>query len=132
MGSASDHPIQYASTTRTPCITDREYQSICESAPIRIGNDVWIGYGVTILKGVTVGDSAIVGAGPIVTEDVPLYSIVAGVPARIIRKRLPDDVVRQLLKIQWWNWPEERIVKNRKFFTTNLATYKGNIRSMIQ
>lgn len=87
---------------------------------------------MTILKGVTVGDSAIVGAGPIVTEDVPLYSIVAGVPARIIRKRLPDDVVRQLLKIQWWNWPEERIVKNRKFFTTNLATYKGNIRSMIQ
>lgn len=69
-----------------------------------IGNDVWIGYRAIILNGVTVGDGAIIGAGAVVTKNVEPYSIVAGVPARVIRKRFSDDLINKLLKLQWWNY----------------------------
>ncbi|MDE5798863.1 MAG: CatB-related O-acetyltransferase [Treponemataceae bacterium] len=79
---------------------------------IVIGNDVWIGFEAVILGGVTVGDGAIVGARAVVTKDVPPYTIVGGVPAKPIRKRFSDGVIAELLRIQWWNWPEDRIRKN--------------------
>lgn len=71
-----------------------------------IGNDVWIGYGATILPGVTIGDGAVVAARAVVTRDVPPYAIVGGVPARLLRHRFPEETVRLLLRIAWWDWPE--------------------------
>lgn len=79
---------------------------------IIIGNDVWIGFEAVILSGVTIGDGAIIGTRAVVTKDVPPYTIVGGVPAKSIRKRFPDDVISELLKLQWWNWSENRIKKN--------------------
>lgn len=79
---------------------------------IVIGSDVWIGFEAVILSGVTVGDGAVIGARAVVTKDVPPYTIVGGVPAKPIRKRFSDEVISRLLKLQWWNWPEERIRKN--------------------
>ena len=79
---------------------------------INIGNDVWIGYGVTILSGVTVGDGAVIGAKSVVTKDVDPYTIVAGNPANIIRKRFTESQIQRLLKLKWWNWPKEKIEKN--------------------
>lgn len=76
---------------------------------IIIGNDVWIGYEAVILSGVTIGDGAIIGARAVVTKDVPPYTIVGGVPAKPIRKRFSDDTISALLKIKWWDWPEEEI-----------------------
>lgn len=76
---------------------------------ILIGNDVWIGYEALILAGVTIGDGAIIGARAVVTHDVPPYTIAGGVPAKPIRKRFDDATIVELLKLQWWNWPEERI-----------------------
>ncbi len=76
---------------------------------IVIGHDVWIGYEAVILSGVTIGDGAIIGTRAVVTRDVPPYTIVGGVPARPIRRRFPDEVIAELLKIQWWNWPEDII-----------------------
>lgn len=77
-----------------------------------IGNDVWIGNGAIVINGVKVGDGAIIGAGAVVTKDVPPYSVVAGVPAKIIRKRFSDEIINLLLDIQWWNWPAEVIKEN--------------------
>jgi len=79
-----------------------------------IGNDVWVGYGATILSGVTVGDGAVIGARALVTKNIAPYTIVAGVPAKFIRKRFSDKVIKELLRIKWWNWPDEKIRKNMK------------------
>lgn len=79
---------------------------------IVVGNDVWIGYEAVILAGVTIGDGAIVGARAVVTKDVPPYTIVGGIPAKPIRKRFSNETIHALLKMQWWNWPEEKIRKN--------------------
>ena len=76
---------------------------------IIIGNDVWIGYEAVILSGITIGDGAVIGTRAVVTKDVPSYTIVGGVPARPIRKRFSEDTISTLLKIKWWDWPEERI-----------------------
>lgn len=79
---------------------------------IVIGNDVWIGYEAVIMAGVTIGDGAIIGTRAVVTKDVPPYTIVGGVPAKTIRKRFSDETISELLKIRWWDWPEERIAQN--------------------
>lgn len=79
---------------------------------IIIGNDVWIGYGATILSGVTVGDGAVLGAGSIVSRDVAPYSVVAGNPAFLIRKRFSDSIIADLLNLRWWDWPEEKVRAN--------------------
>ena len=79
---------------------------------IIIGNDVWIGYEAVITAGVTVGDGAIIGTRAVVTKDVPPYTIVGGVPAKPIRKRFDNETLDELLKIRWWDWPEEKIARN--------------------
>lgn len=79
---------------------------------IVIGHDVWIGFEAVILSGVTIGDGAIIGTRAVVTKDIPPYTIVGGIPAKPIRKRFSDDVIAELLKLQWWDWPEERIKEN--------------------
>ena len=81
-----------------------------------IGNDVWIGSHAIILEGIKIGDGAIVGAGAVVTKDVPPYAVVAGSPAKIIKYRYPDDVISKLLDSKWWNWDLETIKKNLPLF----------------
>ena len=74
-----------------------------------MGNDAWIGQNVTILPGVHIGDGAIIGANSVVGSDVEPYRIVAGNPAKVIRKRFDDELIELLLKFQWWNKSIEEI-----------------------
>lgn len=87
-----------------------------KSYPIKndtvVGNDVWIGYGATIMPGVTIGDGAIIATKSVVTKDVPPYSIVGGNPAKVIRKRFSEKKIQQLLDLKWWDWPIEKITQN--------------------
>ncbi len=76
--------------------------SFCE-----IGNDVWIANNAVIIRGVKIGDGAIVGAGAVVTKDVSPYTIVGGCPAKPLKKRFSDDLIERLLKLQWWNYSPE-------------------------
>ena len=81
-----------------------------------IGNDVWIGSGVTVNRKVHIGNGVVLASGTVVTKDVPDYAIVGGVPGHIIKYRFNDDIISRLLKIQWWNWPHEILKKNRHLF----------------
>ena len=78
-----------------------------------IGNDCWIGYGVSIVAGVTIGDGVVVLANATVTKDVPPYAIVGGVPAKIMGFRYDDATIMQLLAMKWWdrdeNWVKENV-----------------------
>lgn len=85
---------------------------------IVIGNDVWIGYDAVIMSGIHIGHGAIIGTRAVVTKDVPPYAIVGGVPAKIIKMRYDDAIIKNLLDIKWWNWDIEYIQK-----------YLSNIRS---
>lgn len=79
------------------------------SFPVVLGHDVWIGAGTIVLPGVTIGTGAAVGAGAVVTKDVPPFTVVAGVPAKTVRARFPVEVEEALLRIQWWNWSSEKL-----------------------
>ena len=86
-----------------------EHRRRCQTV---IGNDVWIGMDAMILGGVRIGNGAVVGAGAVVTKNVPPYEIWGGCPARLIRKRFADDVIEKLLSIRWWHWEHEEIMAN--------------------
>ena len=93
---------------------------------IVIGNDVWIGFEAVILAGVKIGDGAIIGTRAVVTKDVPPYSIVGGIPAKVIRKRYSPDIIEQLLSLRWWDWTKDRIKRNLPFIMA------GNIENMTE
>jgi virginiamycin A acetyltransferase len=90
-----------------------------------IGNDVWIGYGATIMPGLQIGDGAIIATKAIVTKDVEPYTIVGGNPAKLIRKRFPETTIGQLLELRWWDWPIEKITRNVSHLTG------GNIEQLV-
>ncbi|MBB4002780.1 CatB-related O-acetyltransferase [Aurantimonas endophytica] len=77
-----------------------------------VGNDVWIGERATILPGVSIGDGAIVASFAVVSRDVEPYAVVAGNPAREMRRRFDPRTVERLLSVAWWNWPAEKITRN--------------------
>lgn len=83
-----------------------------------IGNDVWIGNRATIMPGVTIGDGAIVGTNSVVTKNIEPYTIVAGNPAREIRKRFDGETIQLLLSLKWWNWNVQKITDNLEVITS--------------
>ncbi len=93
-----------------------------------IGNDVWIGSDVVLLEGHKIGDGAIVGAGSVVTKDIPPYEIWAGSPAHFIRKRFGDEQIAELLEIKWWDWPISEIRQRADSFE-DVETFLAGLES---
>jgi acetyltransferase-like isoleucine patch superfamily enzyme len=81
-----------------------------------IGHDGWIGEGVYIKAGITVGDGAVIGTGAVVTRNIPPYAIVAGNPAKLIRMRFDEDTVNALMKMQWWNLSDAKLIEVAQYF----------------
>jgi acetyltransferase-like isoleucine patch superfamily enzyme len=111
----SEHRIDWISTYPFPFLW-AEARSITghpsTKGNVVIGNDVWIGFGCTILSGVTIGDGAAIGACSVVTRDVPSYAIATGNPAQVVRYRFDDETIQKLLQIKWWTWPDEKVAEN--------------------
>lgn len=129
------HPTDYLSThsifyKNKPWASHPEWVKeidFNESPISNIGNAVWIGTRAIIMDGVSVGDGAIVATGAVVTKDVPPFAIVGGVPAKVIRYRFSPEVIERLMKIQWWNLPDEEITKRIDLFhTPNLTLEEIN------
>ncbi len=85
---------------------------------VTIGHDVWLGHGVTILPGVTIGNGAVIGAGAVVSRDVEPYTIVAGVPAKPIRRRFPETIAARLEALAWWDWSHAKLRASLEDFRT--------------
>ena len=90
---------------------------------ITVGNDVWIGSGVSIVrkKGLSVGDGAVLGSGCVVTKSIPPYAIAVGVPARVIGYRFPHEMIERLLELKWWDWSEEKILNHWHLLSQDLT-----------
>jgi len=87
-----------------------------------IGNDVWIGCNSTILRGVAIGDGAVIGANSLVTKDIPPYAIAVGSPANVIKYRFDGETINRLLKLKWWDLPELVIKNNIILFASEPTT----------
>tara|TARA_B100000945_G_C20419788_1_gene617279 strand:+ start:132 stop:842 length:711 start_codon:yes stop_codon:yes gene_type:complete len=94
------------------------YDEFClPKSKVVIGNDVWIGQDVLITNGINIGNGAVIAAKSVVTHNVPAYSVVAGNPAKVVKKRFDDGFINLLEKISWWDWSIEKIEANYKIFT---------------
>lgn len=96
-------------------------KEILSKGPIIIGNDVWIGTGVQIMSGVTIGDGAVIAANSTITHNVSPYSIMGGVPAKLIKYRFSQTVIDELLLLKWWNWDMEKIKQSKLIFSEKLS-----------
>jgi len=110
----STSPVFYSQKGQLP-ISFPSTNSFEEYLPIEIGNDVWIGYQVVILDGVKVGNGAIIATGSVVTQNIPDYAIVGGIPAKVIKYRFSPKEIAFLLSLKWWEknieWIKENINK---------------------
>lgn len=116
--NATNHPISRASlhhfTYRagdywTDANYEDEFFGARRANAVVIGHDTWIGHGVTVVQGVTIGDGAVVAAGAVVARDVAPYTVVGGVPARMIKTRFAAGIGEKLQALAWWDWDHNRI-----------------------
>lgn len=119
----ANHPITFCSTH--PYFYEPQYGYVKENLVVQtekeIGNDVWIGHRVMIMpKCRKIGDGAILGAGSVVTKDVPPYAIVAGNPAKIIGYRFDEEKVAELLESKWW-------LKDMSMIETSIGDYTKDL-----
>lgn len=99
------------------CIFDEVSYAKGTKYPVIIGNDVWIGQGCKLLNGITIGDGAIIAAGAVVTKDVEPYTIVGGIPAKVIRRRFSSEDIDFLVRFAWWNKPINWIEEHASLFS---------------
>lgn len=121
-----NHPVNFISTSpmfyHTKLIFGKTFavnEAFETFEKVTIGNDVWIGANVYIKNGVSIGDGSIIAAGAVVIKDVLPYAIVGGVPAKQIKFRFSEDIIKELLRIKWWHWSDELLEQRQPYFVTN-------------
>lgn len=117
----ADHETEFLSTFPIYTYINKENKDAKSKGDIIIKDDVWIGYNAIIMSGVTIGQGAIVGAGSIVTKNVPDYAVVVGNPSRIIKYRFDEETIKKLKKIDFSNITYDIIKQNIDLFTTKIT-----------
>jgi len=114
--NGGNHATDWFTTFPFPVFGQGWEGAMPESWPHRgdtvVGHDVWIGYGATIMPGVSIGNGAIIATRAVVTKAVPDFAIVGGNPAEVIRYRFDETVRGALTEIAWWDWDAEKITRN--------------------
>jgi phosphonate metabolism protein (transferase hexapeptide repeat family) len=118
---AAQHHFMYRADNYAMGADEEEVFAWRRAHAVTIGHDVWIGHGATVMAGVTVGTGAVVGAGAVVTRDVAPYTIVGGVPAKPIRRRVDERTAERLMALAWWDWPHDRLAAALDDFRTLTA-----------
>lgn len=113
---ASNHPISYMTNYINSNLFNGTLKSNKKEHQIIIGNDVWVGHGVIVLGNITIGNGAILAAGAVVTKDVSPYTVVAGVPAKPVRKRFSETIIQEIEHLQWWDLPEQELENIKPLF----------------
>lgn len=114
LNMVSTHPVFYTKSNNIKTFVDKNIYK--EYDNVTIGNDVWIGTRVLICDGVIIGDGAVISAGSIVTKNVHPYSIIGGIPARVIKYRFTHEIIEFLLDFKWWDKSELWIKNNYLLF----------------
>ena len=104
-----------------------------ENAPrgISIGNDAWLGRDVRLFHGAEIADGCVVAERSLVKGKTEPYGIYAGTPARLKKFRFREQTIAELLEAKWWDWPQDRIQRNRAFFATSLPDFDGSLFDLI-
>lgn len=125
---ATNHPISYLTSYINQNLFQGELNQLKEQNKITIGHDVWIGHGVIIVGNIIIGNGAILAAGSVITKNVEPYSIVAGVPAKLIKKRYSESVIEEIEELAWWNKSEQELENLKplffKDFTNKTSIYE--------
>lgn len=104
----TQHAFLYNETDRLrPTKAKPPYDRFADE--VLIGNDVWIAAGAVVLRGIQIGDGAVVGANAVVTKDVPPYAVVVGNPAKIVKYRFDNAIINALSLLKWWQWDDQKI-----------------------
>jgi phosphonate metabolism protein (transferase hexapeptide repeat family) len=116
--NALEHPIERITSHKVSYRPNEYFRYLGVDAGFRerrqgkavtIGHDVWIGHGAVIMPGVSIGNGAVVGANAVVTRNVGAYEIVAGAPARLLRRRFSAEIAARIEALSWWDWPLARL-----------------------
>lgn len=114
--NGGNHPTTWMTTYPFPVFGQGWEAAMPESWPNKgdttVGHDVWIGYGATIMPGVTIGNGAIIASLSVVTRDVPPYAIVGGNPATVLRYRYDEATIARLQALAWWDWDAAKVTRN--------------------
>lgn len=119
---ASNHPINYMTTYINSNLFNGELKSLKQEKEVIIGNDVWIGHNAIILGNVTIGNGAVIAAGAVVTKNVEPYTVVAGVPAKIISNRFSTSVCKEIEDLKWWDMSDDELEKIKPLFFKDFKT----------
>ena len=121
VGRATTYPFQAFGAGGDRAFDLREWEA--PNAPTSIGHDVWLGHGVRIMPGARVGHGCVVGSGAVVSGELPAYSVAAGNPARVIRKRFSNETIARLIDIAWWEWPLATVLANLDLLMSTPETW---------
>ena len=113
---ASNHPISHLTTYINASLFNGALKKNKQEKKITIGNDVWIGHGVIVVGNITIGNGAILAAGSVVTKNVAPYAVVAGVPAKEVKKRFSEAIIQEIEALHWWDLSEQELEKIKPLF----------------